>query len=257
MQTIGLLGGIVWNKRSGNLVSGHQRVAIMDSVNRYDPETGKNNYEFRVEVVDLDDKTEKEQNLFMNNRNVQGQYDDDLLRKMLQEIDYEAAGFNDMDMQLLGLGSFDDYGLGYGIGEEDSAESESDAPDATSPSIPQDWSKEKVVEGREDLAIHDDMTKDAGENHKIDRSADFYQDSEANQIARHNEIQKIKDRIASQNDINKDGGMLSYVVISFTTPTEKASFMEDYGFDPLAKYINGKEFRDKLEFGDEDSEVEE
>lgn len=245
MQTIGLLGGIVWNKRSGNLVSGHQRVAIMDSVNRYDPETGKNDYEFRVEVVDLDDKTEKEQNLFMNNRNVQGQYDDDLLRKMLQEIDYEAAGFNDMDMQLLGLGSFDDYGLGYGVGDEDS--SESNTPDATSPSTPQDWSKEKVVEGREDLAIHDDMTKDADENHKIDRSTDFYQDTEANQIARHNEIQKIKDRIANQNDVDKDGGMLSYVVVSFKTPTEKMEFLDDYGFDPMAKYINGSDLREKIE----------
>lgn len=252
MQSIGLLGGIVWNKRSGNLVSGHQRVAIMDSVNRYNPETGKNDYEFRVEVVDLDDKTEKEQNLFMNNRNAQGQYDDDLLRKMLAEIDYENAGFNDMDMQLLGLGSFDDYGLGYGMEEDDSAESDPGNTDASTKSTPQDWSKEKVVEGREDLAIHDDMTKDADENHKIDRSTNFYQDTEANQIARHNEIQKIKDRIANQNDINKDGGMLSYIVISFKTPTEKAAFMEDYGFDPMAKYINGSEFRKKLEFGDDE-----
>lgn len=251
MQNIGLLGGIVWNKRSGNLVSGHQRVAIMDSVNRYDPETGKNDYEFRVEVIDLDDKTEKEQNLFMNNRNVQGQYDDDLLRKMLAEIDYEAAGFSDMDMQLLGLGSFDDYGMDYGV-DIDSDDTDAVNPGSQSQSAPQDWSKEKVVEGREDLAIHDDMTKDAGENHKLDRSTDFYQDSEANQIARHNEIQKIKDRISNQNDINKDGGMLSYVVISFKTPTEKASFMEDYGFDPLAKYINGSEFREKLEFGDDE-----
>lgn len=250
MQKIGLLGGIVWNKRSGNIVSGHQRVAIMDSVNRYDPETGKNDYEFRVEVVDFDDKTEKEQNLFMNNRNVQGQYDDDLLRKMLAEIDYEAAGFNDMDMQLLGLGSFDEYGLDYGIGDDGS--DSDDAADTPPTNAPQDWSKEKVVEGREDLAIHDDMTKDGGENHKIDRSTNFYEDSEANQIARHNEIQKIKDRIASQNDLNKDGGMLSYVVISFKTPSEKAAFLGQYGFDPMAKYINGQEFAEKLEFGDEE-----
>lgn len=98
------------------------------------------------------------------------------------------------------------------------------------------------------------MTKESGENHKLDRSTDFYSDNEANQIARHNEVQKIKDRIASQNDIDKDGGMLSYVVISFKTPSEKARFMESYGFNPMAKFVNGEEFQHKLEFGDDDDE---
>lgn len=254
LQTVGLLGGVVWNIRSGNLVSGHQKVSIMDAVNRYDAETGANDYEFRVEVVDFDDKTEKEQNLFMNNRAVQGTYDDDMLRELLQGIDYTNAGFNDTDMQLLGLGDFGDYDMGDMFGDDGG--DVTDGGDADAPGEPtesKDWSKGDVVGEREDLAIHDEMTKESGENHKLDRSADFYQDSEANQIARHNEVQKIKDRIASQNDVNKDGGMLSYVVISFKTPSEKVRFMEDYGFDPMAKYINGEEFVNKLEFGDDEN----
>ena len=254
LQTVGLLGGVVWNMRSGNLVSGHQKVSIMDAVNRYDAETGANDYEFRVEVVDFDDKTEKEQNLFMNNRAVQGTYDDDMLRELLQGIDYTNAGFDDTDMQLLGLGDFGDYDMGDMFGDDGG--DATDGGDADAPGEPtesKDWSKGDVVGEREDLAIHDEMTKESGENHKLDRSADFYQDSEANQIARHNEVQKIKDRIASQNDVNKDGGMLSYVVISFKTPSEKVRFMEDYGFDPMAKYINGEEFVNKLEFGDDEN----
>lgn len=253
LQTIGLLGGVVWNMRSGNLVSGHQKVSIMDAVNRYDAETGANDYEFRVEVVDFDDKTEKEQNLFMNNRAVQGTYDDDMLRELLQGIDYTNAGFDDTDMQLLGLGDFGDYDMGDMFGDDgEDATDGGDADAQGEPTENKDWSKGDVVGEREDLAIHDEMTKESGENHKLDRSADFYQDSEANQIARHNEVQKIKDRIASQNDVNKDGGMLSYVVISFKTPSEKVRFMEDYGFDPMAKYINGEEFVNKLEFGDDE-----
>lgn len=254
LQTVGLLGGVVWNIRSGNLVSGHQKVSIMDAVNRYDAETGENDYEFRVEVVDFDDKTEKEQNLFMNNRAVQGTYDDDMLRELLQGIDYTNAGFDDTDMQLLGLGDFGDYDMGDMYGDDDDGTSDDgnvDVPGESTES--KDWSKGDVVGERQDLAIHDEMTKESGENHKLDRSVDFYQDSEANQIARHNEVQKIKDRIASQNDVNKDGGTLSYVVISFRTPTEKARFMECYGFDPMAKYINGEEFVNKLEFGDDEN----
>lgn len=254
LQTVGLLGGVVWNMRSGNLVSGHQKVSIMDAVNRYDAETGANDYEFRVEVVDFDDKTEKEQNLFMNNRAVQGTYDDDMLRELLQGIDYTNAGFDDTDMQLLGLGDFGDYDMGDMFGDEGGDVTDGGDTDAQGElTESKDWSKGDVVGEREDLAIHDEMTKESGENHKLDRSADFYQDSEANQIARHNEVQKIKDRIASQNDVNKDGGMLSYVVISFKTPSEKVRFMEDYGFDPMAKYINGEEFVNKLEFGDDEN----
>ncbi len=273
LQTVGLLGGVVWNERTGNLVSGHQKVSIMDAVNRYDIETHKNDYEFRVEVVDFDEKTEKEQNLFMNNKAVQGTYDDDMLRSLLTEIDYVNAGFEDVDMQMLGLadfGDFDDLGLGFDDEDESSHGFDSDVDqdsntDADSsedglnnPNLPplsspkKDWSKEDVVGEHEDLANHDLETMNSGENTKIDRSADFYSDSKANQIARHNEIQKIKDRIATQNDINKDGGMLSYVVISFRTPSEKARFMECYGYDPLAKYINGEEFQNKLEFGDDE-----
>lgn len=262
MQTIGLLGGVVWNMRTGNLVSGHQKVSIMDSVNRYNPETGENDYEFRVEVVDFDEKTEKEQNLFMNNKAVQGTYDDDMLRSLLSEIDYVNAGFEDMDLQLLGLGDYGDFdNMDFGFGDDDDSDTDADSSsesesgeDTPGQSDNKDWSKESVVGERQDLAIHDEMTKESGENHKLDRSTDFYSDNEANQIARHNEVQKIKDRIASQNDVDKDGGMLSYVVISFKTPSEKARFMESYGYDPMAKYVNGEEFQHRLEFGDDDEE---
>lgn len=255
LQTVGLLGGVVWNMRSGNLVSGHQKVSIMDAVNRYNPETGENDYEFRVEVVDFDDKTEKEQNLFMNNKAVQGTYDDDMLRELLSQIDYVNAGFTEMDMQMLGLADFGDYDVLGAFADTTDADGDNIPADTPTPqNNAKDWSKESVVGDREDLAAHDERTMDSGENHKLDRSSDFYADNEANQIARHNEVQKIKDRIASQNDVNKDGGMLSYVVISFKTPTEKARFMEEYGFDPMAKYINGEEFQNKLEFGDDEDE---
>ena len=257
MQTVGLLGGVVWNIRTGNLVSGHQKVSIMDAVNRYNQDTGDNDYEFRVEVVDFDEKTEKEQNLFMNNKAVQGTYDDDMLRSLLSEIDYVNAGFEDMDLQILGLGDFDNMDFGFGDDDEDNASKESSSEyEPSAPVQPEnkDWSKESVVGERQDLAIHDEMTRDSGENHKLDRSTDFYSDNEANQIARHNEVQKIKDRIASQNDVDKDGGMLSYVAISFKTPSEKVRFLEEYGFDPMAKYISGEEFQRKLEFGDDDQD---
>lgn len=59
-KTVGYLGGIVWNQLSSYLVSGHKRVQTLDIINNYDgtPET---DYEIKVEAVELDDKTEREQ----------------------------------------------------------------------------------------------------------------------------------------------------------------------------------------------------
>ena len=70
LQKVGFLGGIVWNEVTGNLVSGHQRISVIDEVNKYNPDTRTNDYLIRVEVVHMDEKTEKEQNIFMNNRSV-------------------------------------------------------------------------------------------------------------------------------------------------------------------------------------------
>ena len=106
LKRIGLLGGIVWNKTTGNLVSGHQRVSIMDDVNKY--EDGYNDYEIRVEVVELDEKTEKEQNIFMNNRSVQGEFDTDMLETMLSDIDFSNAGLDEFDLQMLGVGDIEE-----------------------------------------------------------------------------------------------------------------------------------------------------
>jgi hypothetical protein len=103
LKRVGLMGGIVWNESTGNLVSGHQKVSLMDEVNKYNPNTHENDYTIRVEVVHLSEKEEKEQNLFMNNRAVQGEFDDDMLIQMLGDIDYQNAGFNDFDMEMLGI----------------------------------------------------------------------------------------------------------------------------------------------------------
>ena len=93
----GLLEALVWNKRTGNLVSGHQRISILDDL------AGTDNYLLDVAVVDLSEKDEKEQNIFFNNPSTQGTYDVDGLGKMLAEegIDYKKAGFDDMDLQMI------------------------------------------------------------------------------------------------------------------------------------------------------------
>jgi hypothetical protein len=97
LKAVGLLDPLVWNKSTSNLVSGHQRLSIIDALE------GTDDYTMDVAVVELTGKVEKEQNVFFNNPSAQGTYDVDGLGKMLTEdkVDYKKAGFDDMDLQLI------------------------------------------------------------------------------------------------------------------------------------------------------------
>lgn len=101
LKRIGLAGGIVWNESTGNLISGHQRLSILDEIQRYNPDTKDNDYPIRVEVLNLTDKEEKEQNIFMNSTTAQGEFDSDLLAHLLPDIDIDLAGLDSSDISIL------------------------------------------------------------------------------------------------------------------------------------------------------------
>lgn len=98
LKTMGLLDPLVFNKRTGNLVSGHQRLGILDVLSKKGDD-----YYLDFSVIDLSEKEEKQQNVFFNNPSTQGTYDPDAIGKMIAEddIDYAKAGFDKMDVQLL------------------------------------------------------------------------------------------------------------------------------------------------------------
>lgn len=71
-------------------------------INHYDgtPET---DYDIKVEAVDMDDKTEREQNIFMNSPSAMGEFDMEKMRVLVPEIDYQAAGLSEADMNIYGI----------------------------------------------------------------------------------------------------------------------------------------------------------
>lgn len=95
LDEMGLMGGLVWNERTGNLVSGHQRISLLDADNKYDTKTHENDYDVFVTKVDLDEKQEKEQNIFFNNQAAMGFFDEDKLHQIMKEVDFsEMTGFS-------------------------------------------------------------------------------------------------------------------------------------------------------------------
>lgn len=103
IKKFGLVGGIVVNKRTGfTVVSGHQRLSVMDELQKYNSDTKENDYKIRVDVIDVDEKQEKELNILCNNPNAQGQWDFDALARIIPSIDYKDAGLTDADLNMIG-----------------------------------------------------------------------------------------------------------------------------------------------------------
>jgi hypothetical protein len=100
IKKFGLLGGVAVNRQTGmTVVSGHQRVAVMDDLNKY-PD---NDYILRVDIIDVGEKEEKELNILLNNPNAQGTWDYDALREIIPDIDYKSAGLTEEDLNIIGV----------------------------------------------------------------------------------------------------------------------------------------------------------
>jgi len=97
LKKVGLLQPIIVNKRSMNIVAGHQRIDQLDSLER-----GKD-YQLDVAFIDVDEKTEKEQNVFLNNELAAGTFDLEKLDKLLRlpDISFENAGFEKFELETI------------------------------------------------------------------------------------------------------------------------------------------------------------
>jgi hypothetical protein len=99
LDEFGLVEPLIWNKRTGNLVGGHRRLEKIDA------EQGSDDYSLTVAEINIDAKREKALNVMLNNQAAQGEYDETLLAKLLQELDaagdLELSGFGNEDLQRL------------------------------------------------------------------------------------------------------------------------------------------------------------
>jgi hypothetical protein len=93
----GLVAPITWNKRTGNVVGGHQRLKQLDALEK------SANYELTVAVIDVEEREEAALNVQLNNQSMMGEWDLDKLADMTSEfdLDFTDMGFTDLDVDLL------------------------------------------------------------------------------------------------------------------------------------------------------------
>ncbi len=203
----GLIETLVWNRTTGNLVSGHQRIKILDSLER------KKDYMLTVAVVELGEKEEKEQNIFMNNLSAQGYFDLDMVKDLLPEINYEAAGLLENDLEVLGVEI-----------DLDNTKDDPDAIDSLIADFEEEKKKQKEIKKHKpDLppVPTDDPSKNSTQ-------------SAAEYIKNYNQADKEKKEADT------------YVTLTFSSPKAKHAFMKKIGHDGSNLYIKGEIFVEKF-----------
>lgn len=103
MRENGSLQPLVWNKATGHLVAGHQRLKAMDAIMR------KKDYEVSVAVVEMDKEKEVKANVFLNNPSAMGEFDVDALIELAEEfpdIDFKADfAFDQAELEIMFAGT--------------------------------------------------------------------------------------------------------------------------------------------------------
>lgn len=214
IKRYGVVGGIVVNVQTGNtIVGGHQKVKILDEMNKF-PES---DYKLRAEFIDVDEKTEKQLNIILNNPNVGGTWDWDALAKIVPDIDYKEAGLTDADLNMIGV----DYLL--------QTEDEVSMADALS-DLMAPITEEREQEKAERQAIRE-AEKEAEREAKIQHMKDVKQ-----------QVKETATQAAQDMD--------AYLMLSFDSWEAKAAFCERFGFSPYDKFIKGEVFDSMVEIID-------
>jgi DNA modification methylase len=104
IQEFGYVEPIVWNKRTGNIVGGHQRYKVLLDMGMS---------EVDCVVVDLDETKEKALNLALNK--IQGDWDYLKLKDILQELD---TGEFDIEITGFDMGEIEDLMTQFHVPEE-------------------------------------------------------------------------------------------------------------------------------------------
>lgn len=238
IKRFGMVGGLVINKRTDyTIVGGHQRIAVMDDLEKFNTDTHDNDYKLRVDIIDVDLKTEKALNILLNNPNASGRWNYDKLAELIPDIDYKDAGLTEADLNMIGV----DFML-----QTEQENSLSNAlTDMMQPATDQhnaDVAQRKAA--REAESAEQRPGEIAAPNPGEDFGAEDDIPTAPRELTREEKIQQMKDlkaqvrQKAEENAANMD----AYVVLSFDNWQNKVAFCQRFDFDPYKKFFKGEAF---------------
>ena len=225
IKKYGMVGGLVVNKQTGNtIVGGHQRISVIDELQKYDPETNENDYKLRVDVIDVPEKQEKELVILLNNPNAQGQWDYDMLRDLIPEIDYKDAGLTEADLSMIGLDS-----MFKSTGEDNIADELGSLMSGVN-----ELHRQEAEERKAEREALKEMQK---ENTVIEEPS--FEDKVA-------AMKELKAQV-KEKATEKAADMEAYLMLSFDNWDNKAAFCQRLGLDPYSKFCKGEHIDSMVE----------
>ena len=236
MKNFGILGGIIVNKANGYvIVGGNQKVALMDEQQKYDPENPETDYMLRVEVVEMDEKTELEALTALNNPTIGGKYDWQKLAELIPDIDYKNAGLTEEDLSMIGV----DYL--FQTEEENKLSAELDA-------MMSQVNEEHQAEVEQRKAEREAQREAI---RAAQQQANEQQDAQIEKTAEEKKqhMKDVKEQVKTQaieNAMNQE----AYVMLSFDNFQSKREFMARAGYPDDLKFVKGEEFQQRIEFID-------
>ncbi|GAD20947.1 predicted transcriptional regulator [Acidovorax sp. MR-S7] len=104
VKEIGVMDTPVLNRVTGHLVGGHQRLHTIDFLEKYqqaDDGTVKNDYQIEASIVEMTPEQEAKALVRLNNQNLQGAWDGELLAELGKLASFEDMGFERMDLAFI------------------------------------------------------------------------------------------------------------------------------------------------------------
>ncbi len=104
LKTYGLLQPFIVNQNTGHLISGHQRLAILDSIHKQ-----KEDYDIPVVYIQVNEADERRINVLMNQQSLQGDFDYKAVYSMLDDIgiaheaELQDLGFSSIDIDRISI----------------------------------------------------------------------------------------------------------------------------------------------------------
>lgn len=229
IKKFGLVGGLVVNKQTGNtIVQGHQRISVLDSLQKYNPETRENDYIIRADVVDLDETSEMELNILLNNPNAQGKWDYDRMKAIVPKINIANAGLSTADLAMMGIG----------LEQNLAAIKTSSVPTIT----------QAMTSGLGTTPVAGKDVQNGGEQPLLSGEGTEVSE-EAAEAERQRKIQHMKDVKAQANEqaAEKAEQAAAYIMLSFDNMDNMQDFLARFNLPEHTQIVKGEELLAMLE----------
>lgn len=244
VKSHGLIDAPIWNKQTGHLVGGHQRISILDDLE------GTKDYSLTVQQVDMSEDQERQANLALNNKSAQGQFESDMLKDIMADmiergIDLEPAGYSTTDVQTM----YPDIAFATAIVEQQEAEADLVAQISNMAREGAEYEQQfrdqiglpptRAMLDEQERASHQDASEPAGD------TAETPEHLERGWTEPKEYFQDKREGVLKSNAVKSQTDVM--ITLAFRDETQMFAFMDAKGLDKTRRYFSGSVIEEAFE----------